>query len=107
MFKCSFCGKEFENALDRANCEIECDKEIKVKAERQKQEKLRKQQQERKDEVTKAYNEYIETCNKAKEKYLAIRSKYDNDYNNGYYFDTWDLNTDCFGRVIADIVSKL
>jgi len=107
MFKCSFCGKEFDNVLDRARCEIKCDEKIKAEVERQKQECLKAEQNTRAEEVTNAYNEYIETCNKAREKYLGIKSKYDNDYNNGYYFGTWDLNTDCFSKTIADIIRKL
>ena len=80
MFKCSFCGKEYENALDRAKCEIECDKANKAKAEVEKQEKLKAEQKARAEETKKAYAEYVETCNNAREKYLEILHKYQKDY---------------------------
>ena len=80
MFKCSFCGKEYENALDRAKCEIECDKANKVKSEVEKQEKLKAEKAKRIEEIDKAYAEYLETCNNAREKYLEILHKYQKDY---------------------------
>ena len=80
MFKCSFCGKEYENALDRAKCEIECDKANKVKAEQEKQDKLKAEAMKRENEVIRAYNEYTKTCNEAKEKYEKIAEQYEKDY---------------------------
>ena len=87
-----FCYREhhFPNAVSMANYILECDKANKAKAEFERQEKLKAEQKARAEEVEKAYTEYVDICNKAREKYLAIRSKYDKDYNNGYYFGTWD-----------------
>lgn len=80
MFKCSFCGKEYENALDRARCEIECDKANKAKAEQEKQNMLKAEKSKRIKELDKAYIEYFETCTEAKEKYLKLVEQYNKDY---------------------------
>lgn len=80
MFKCSFCGKEYENALDRAKCEIECDKANKAKIEAERQNKLKAEKAKRIEEIDKAYAEYLETCKSAKEKYLKIAEQYNKDY---------------------------
>ena len=80
MFKCSFCNKEYENAPDRARCEIECDKANKAKAEFERQDKLKAEELKRENEVIKAYNEYTKTCNEAKEKYEKIAEQYEKDY---------------------------
>jgi len=91
MFKCSFCGKEFENAPDRAKCEIECDKKIKVEAEKQKQENLKAEKEKRIAELETAYEEYQTTVDNAydvyqstiklaKEKYKEVETRFQNDY---------------------------
>ena len=104
MFKCSFCGKEFENAPDRARCEIECDKANKVKSETERREKLKAEQKARVDEVAKAYAEYAETCKSAKEKFVSIRKKYNEDYSYEFnpkyiYFNDFFDNIDKLFRL--------
>lgn len=43
-YKCSFCGAEYSQAIDRARCEFACDEKIKQTAE---EEKKRQQIEER------------------------------------------------------------
>lgn len=104
MFKCSFCGKEFENALDRANCEIKCDKDIKIKSETERREKLKAENKARVEELNKAYTEYLETCKSAKEKFEGIRKKYNEDYSYEFnpkyiYFNDFFDNIDKLFRL--------
>ena len=80
MFKCSICGKEYDTPVSRAKCEIECDKLNHIKAEKEKQEKLKAEKAKRIEELDKAYVEYFETCTEAKEKYLKIVEQYNKDY---------------------------
>ena len=104
MFKCSFCGKEYANALDRAKCEIECDKTNKVKIEAERQNKLKAEKAKRQEEVKKAYMEYLETCKSAKEKYLKIVEQYNKDYGvTAYNSCTNAYPTNYF----QDIIDKL
>lgn len=77
MFKCSFCGKEFENALDRANCEIKCDEDIKIKAEKERQAKLNAEKNKRYDEIKCKANE-LETLIK----------QFNNDYGDSIWMRT-------------------
>lgn len=80
MFKCSICGKEYDTPVDRARCEIECDKTNHIKAEKEKQDKLKAEKAKCIEEIDKAYVEYFETCTEAKEKYLKIVEQYNKDY---------------------------
>ena len=39
-YKCSFCGAEYSQAIDRARCEFACDEKYKHAAEEEKRKKL-------------------------------------------------------------------
>jgi len=91
VYRCGICGKDFDNTLDRAKCEIECDKKIKVEAEKQKQENLKAEKEKRIAELESAYEEYQTTMDNAydvyqstiklaKEKYKEIETRFQNDY---------------------------
>jgi len=91
MFKCSICGKEYEDAIDRAKCEIECDKRLKAEAEKKRQEELKNKKQERIEELNRARKEYQDsiknatevynsTIKLAYEKYNAVENKFYKDY---------------------------
>ena len=79
IYKCGVCGKEHENVLDRAQCEITCTEK---KAEEEKLAALRKKEAEyskRKEEVDNAFNVAYE-----------LRSKFIADY--GSYKYSWSYN---------------
>lgn len=87
MFKCSICGKEYDTPVDRAKCEIECDKVIKAKAEQEKKNKLKAEREKRTEELSQAYDEYKIACQKAEEKYNAIVEQYNKDYGESSYIN--------------------
>lgn len=49
-YKCSFCGAEYSQAIDRARCEFACDEKIKQTAEEEKQKKMAEERAARYDE---------------------------------------------------------
>ena len=104
MFKCSFCGKEYENALDRARCEIRCDEKIKTELEQERQEKLKLEKDKRIEEVDNAYDEYRSTCYNSKEKYIKIMEKYCNDYNINFYNTNNKIYAPCS---LYDIIDQI
>ena len=54
-YKCGICGKEFDNVLDRAKCEIECSKKAEEEAKKAAEAKKREEQMARKAEVDRAF----------------------------------------------------
>jgi DNA-directed RNA polymerase subunit RPC12/RpoP len=54
-YKCGICGKEFDNVLDRANCEIECVKKAEEAARKAEAEKKAAEQTMRKEAVDEAF----------------------------------------------------
>ena len=54
-YKCGICGKEHDNVLDRANCEIECVKKAEEAARRAEEAKKKEEQTMRKEAVDEAF----------------------------------------------------
>lgn len=54
-YKCGICGKEFNNVLDRANCEIECSRKAAEEARKAAEEKKVAEQKIRKEAVDEAF----------------------------------------------------
>ena len=50
-YKCGICGKEFNNVLDRAKCEIACAEKAEEAAKKAAEEKKKEEQKIRKKEV--------------------------------------------------------
>lgn len=53
-YKCSFCGTEYSQAIDRARCEFACDEKYKQAAEEEKQKKKREERTARYEECVAA-----------------------------------------------------
>ena len=80
-FKCSICDKEYENAMDRARCELACGKKQEEKAKRLAEAKKKEQQEARWAEVEAVRKHYEEL-------YEAYLKDYEPEaYNSavGYY----------------------
>ena len=53
-YKCSFCGAEYSQAIERARCEFACDEKHKQTAEEEKQKKKREERTARYEECVAA-----------------------------------------------------
>lgn len=100
----NFRGKEFTDVEEYAKYILKCKEEDRVKAEKERQDKLKAEQKARADEVEKAYAEYVETCKSAKEKFENIRKKYNEDYSYEFnpkyiYFNDFFDNIDKLFRL--------
>ena len=56
-FKCSICDKEYEDAMDRARCELACGKKQQEEAKKAAEAKKQADKMARKAKVDKAYDE--------------------------------------------------
>ena len=59
-FKCSICDKEYEDAMDRARCELACGKKLEEEAKKVAEAKKKEEQNARWAEVEKAHDHYVE-----------------------------------------------
>ena len=82
IYKCAFCGKRYKSAVDRANCEIECDKQIKKRTQEEKEKKLLAEKEARLKEVNEAYNHYVELKKQFNKDYNGIKGLSDYDIIN-------------------------
>lgn len=82
MFKCGFCGKEYESAQDYVKCVSKCAEEAKQKEEAEKRNKLAKEKQARFEEI-KRLAEQIDTLEK---EFKSKVNKYNKDYRCESYF---------------------
>ena len=69
IFTCSYCGKEYDTPIERARCEISCDKRIKEQEERAELERLRGERKDREEKIQEAFD-----------KYLDLAKAFNNDY---------------------------
>ena len=79
--RCEFCGKEYDNPVDRANCEITCDKQIKLKAEKERQQKLWHEKDIRRkdiDETVNLLNQKLEAYQKDSSEPFAFKRSVNN-----------------------------
>lgn len=74
MFKCSICGKEFDNISDYANDVAKCATKVKHAEEEARQKKLRDEKDAR-----------IAEIRAAEERYYDLRKKYQRDYSETLY----------------------
>lgn len=70
-YKCSYCGAEYSQAIDRAKCELVCDEKAKQEAELSRVRKLREERAAR-------YNEIL----KKTEELNRMWVEYEKDYGN-------------------------
>lgn len=66
-YKCEICGTEYDNIIDRSNCEAKCYQKQQAEIKAQKEKELKEQIQSRKEEINKeiiALNDKIEQFNK-------------------------------------------
>lgn len=75
-YKCGICGSEYNNVLDRAQCEITCAKKLEAEAKAAEETKKREEQKMRKD----AIDEGIKRLHK-------MLTDYVNDYGHYEYGD--------------------
>ena len=73
-------GQVFTDVEEYAKYILKCKEDDRVKAEKERQDKLKAEELKRENEVIGAYNEYTKTCNEAKEKYEKIAEQYEKDY---------------------------
>ena len=59
-FKCSICDKEYEDAMDRARCELACGKKLEEEAKRVAEAKKKEEQEARWAEVENAHERYVD-----------------------------------------------
>jgi len=76
-YKCALCGKEYDSPLERANCEINCNKKAKEDAAKAKRQKLNKEKDARMNEIN-AYLKQRKELDKLIENKIATFQK---DYN--------------------------
>lgn len=72
-FKCSICNKEYEDAMDRARCELTCGKKQQEEAQKAAEAKKKEEQAARKAMVDKAYDladKYYDEADKLRDKYV-------------------------------------
>ncbi|MBQ8570294.1 MAG: hypothetical protein IJ444_02150 [Kiritimatiellae bacterium] len=66
-FKCSVCGQEYDNAMNRAHCELNCIRKQEEEAKKAAYLKKKEEQDARHKEVVEAYDRFHELL----EKYTA------------------------------------
>jgi len=89
-YKCGICGKEHQNVLDRAKCEIACTKKAESEAKKAAEEKKKEEQKIRKAAVDEAF----EHLHKLVTAYVADYGHYeygDDGEDTNYYWPsrTW------------------
>ncbi|MPM29863.1 hypothetical protein SDC9_76404 [bioreactor metagenome] len=82
-FKCSFCRREYDDPVSRAQCEIKCDQAKKKEAESERKERLIKEQRARKHEI-----------NDMAEKLRGLYEAYYRDYSSEMWIEVPDLFSD-------------
>lgn len=68
-FKCNYCGTEYERPVDRAACEIRCDRKAQEKIKEEKQKKLQAEEDNRLDEIQGAWDMMINLASAFKRDY--------------------------------------
>ena len=76
----SYNGQVFRDIEEYAKYILKCKEDDRIKAEKERQDKLKADKARRTEELDKAYVEYFQTCTEAKEKYLTIAKQYNKDY---------------------------
>jgi len=56
-FICGYCGKEYDTPAARANCELSCDRKRIAEEEKAKQDKLKKEKEDRRNQILTARKE--------------------------------------------------
>ena len=100
----SYNGQVFRDIEEYAKYILKCKEDDRIKAEKEKQDKLKADKARRTEELDKAYVEYFETCKSAKEKFENIRKKYNEDYSYEFnpkyiYFNDFFDNIDKLFRL--------
>lgn len=57
-YKCSYCGAEYDHAIDRARCEFICDEKAKMAAEEERKRRLESERERRYEELLAAEKRY-------------------------------------------------
>ncbi len=81
----NFRGKEFTDVEEYAKYILKCKEDDRVKAEKERQDKLKVEQVKRQEELNKAYDEYVNTCKNAKQKYENIVKQFIKEYGQNAY----------------------
>ncbi len=75
-YVCSYCGKEYDTAPARAQCELDCDKKERLAAEQARRRQLEEERTVRVQEIRDALNAYN-----------ALVAKFNQDYPTSSPFD--------------------
>ena len=78
-------GQAFSDVEEYAKYILKCKEEDRVKAEKERQDKLKVEQVKRQEELNKAYDEYVNTCKNAKQKYENIVKQFIKEYGQNAY----------------------
>ncbi len=62
VYKCAYCGTEYDTPAARGRCEMECDMKRQQKAERERKEELERQKENRRKEIVSDYKALREKC---------------------------------------------
>lgn len=87
MYKCAFCENVYEDAIERARCELQCAKELEEEAKKAAELKKKQEQDARHKEVVEAYDRFHE-----------LLDKYTEDY--GTFVLNSNINIPTFGKLI-------
>lgn len=90
MFKCGYCGKDFETLAERCSCETECGKKREEEARRKEQEKLAQSKKSRDEDIAKAFECLVKQINDYHSDY-SERCSVERQTGQGFIFDY--LNT--------------
>lgn len=74
IFRCALCGREYEQFIDRAKCEIRCDNTAKAKIEQERQMKLKAEEDKRLKTIQDTY---------------CLLTKQIADFKNDYHKPIW------------------
>ena len=91
VFKCSYCGKEFDSPVERAKCELACAAKMKEEEEKIHKEKINKEKDARYTEIQSEYKKIKEMVSAYVEDYgtFSFHSYSENFPIVSSLFDKW------------------
>lgn len=91
IYKCGICGKEHNDVLARAKCEMQCVKKQEEEAKRAAEAKRMEERKSRQDEVTEAIDNTLELFNEFIKDYKTYQ--YNGKFKNLSMLNMYDIPT--------------
>lgn len=91
IYKCGICGKEHDDILDRAKCEMQCVKKQEEEAKKAAEAKKKEEYEARQKEVTEAIDHTVELFNEFIKDYRTYH--YDGKFKNLNILNMYDIPT--------------